>query len=244
MTTTDAARPPSAPKSLPARIIGVLTSPADTFRSVAAHPRWFGMLLLGTLVVAGLQFWLLSTEVGQTAMLEQQERQMESFGQPMSDQQYDEFERRLPLMRYFVAGFTVVIGPLITFIIAGLLYAVFNAGLGGDAKFKQVLSIVTHAGVVPMLGAIFATPLNYVRESMTSPTTVSVFFPMLEEGSLAARFLGLIDLFWVWWLVVLSIGLAVLYRRRTQSVLIGLMTMYIVIIAVIALVMRGMAGSV
>ena len=39
-----------APKSLVARFIGVLTSPRDTFMSVAAHPKWFGMLAVTTLI--------------------------------------------------------------------------------------------------------------------------------------------------------------------------------------------------
>ena len=49
-----------------------------------------------------------------------------------------------------------------------------------------------------------------------------------------ARFLGMIDLFLVWWVVVLAIGLAVLYKRRTGPVAFSLLGAYIGIAAVIA----------
>lgn len=243
MPTTEAAQTVSAPRSLPARLIGILTSPGDTFRNLAAHPRWFDMMLLITLVVAGLWFWFLSTEPGQMAMLDQQVRQMESWGQTVSDQQYEGIRQSLPMMRYFVAGSTLVFGPLMTLITAGLLFAIFNAGLGGDASFKQVFSVVTHAGVVMLLQALLVMPLNYVRESTTSAFNLAVFLPMLDESSLAARFLGMIDLFLVWWVIVLAIGLAVLYRRRTGPVVTGLLIAYVVIAGGIALIMRAVAGG-
>ena len=37
-----------------ARFIGIITSPKDTFASVVAHPKWFGMLALTTVLIAVL----------------------------------------------------------------------------------------------------------------------------------------------------------------------------------------------
>jgi hypothetical protein len=241
--TVDAAPEGSGSKSLPSRMIGVLISPGETFRGIVARPRWMDVMAVVTLVIAGLQFWLLSTDVGQQALLDQQVRQLESFGMTVTDQQYDGMQKGIASGGYLAAGMTLVFGPLMTLIISGILYAVFNAALGGDARFKQVLSVVTHAGVVPLLSALFATPLNYVRESMTSPTTLAVFLPMLEEGSFAGRLLGLVDLFLIWWVVVLSIGLAVLYRRRTGPIVVGLMSTYLGIVVLIALVMSAFGGG-
>ena len=242
MTTSADTADPIAPQSLPARMMGVLTSPGDTFRRLAAHPRWLGVLVVVTLVPAVLWFWFLTTDSGQTAFLDQQVRQMESFGQTVTDEAYEGLERSLSFIPYVVGGSTLVFGPILTLIAAGILFAVFNAGLGGDATFKQVFSIVAHAGVVPLVQAVFTIPLNLVRESMTSPTNLFVFFPMLEEGSAVARFLGMIDLFLIWWIVVLAIGLAVLYRRRTTPIVIGLMTTYVSIALVAALVMSAMSS--
>jgi hypothetical protein len=236
-------RPEAARKSLAARLIGVIFSPGDTFRSIVAHPAWLGAMLAVVLVIGGGNFVLLSTEVGQQALLDQQIRSSEAWGRTVTAEQQEGMERMLPTMRYITLGTTLVLAPVITFALAGLLLAVFNAGLGGDATYKQVLAVVTHAGAVSIISTLFTLPLNYAKESLSGATNLAVFAPFLDEGSLAARFLGMIDLFLVWWVVVLAIGLAVLYRRRTTPVALSLLGAYVGIAAVIAVVMRAFAGS-
>jgi hypothetical protein len=61
-------------------------------------------------------------------------------------------------------------------------------------------------------------PLDYVRQSLSSPTTLGAFVSFLDENSFAARFLGSIDIFYVWWLFVLAVGLGVLYKRKTGPI--------------------------
>lgn len=229
--------------NLASRLIGVIFSPQATFTRIVARPRWLGALVLLTLVTAGLTFAFLTTEVGQTAMLDQQVRQTEAFGGQVTEQQYTQMERMQPMMRYFVAGSQVVMIPVITMVLSGILLAVFNALLGGSASFRQTAAVVTHAGAVSLLQQLFIAPLNYARESMASATNLGVFVPFLDESSIVARFLGAIDLFLVWWLLVLAMGLAVLHRRRTAPIFWSFMGIYVVIALVIALVMRGASGG-
>jgi hypothetical protein len=103
--------------------------------------------------------------------------------------------------------------------------------------------VLTHAGAISALGALFITPLSYARESLSGATNLGVFLPFLDEGSLPARFLGMIDLFLIWWVVAVGIGLSVLYRRRTAPVVLSLLATYVAIAAIIAVVMRAFAGS-
>lgn len=226
-----------------ARLLGVLFSPQATFTRIVARPRWFGALLVVTLVTCGLTFALLSTESGQTALLDQQVRQSEAFGQTINEEQYAQMERMLPMMRYIVPGSQLVFMPIVTMVVVGILFAVFNALLGGSASFKQVAAVVTHSGAVTLLQQFFIAPLNYARESMSSATNLGVFVPFLDEGNLIARFLGTIDLFIVWWLLVLSIGLAVLYRRKTSPIFWSFMGIYVIIALVIAIAIRGASGG-
>lgn len=231
------------PRNLPSRIAGVIFSPAETFRSIVAFPRWLGVLTVVVLGSAALWFWFAGTDVGQQAMLDQQIRRTESMGGTVTDQQYEAFQRMMPMMKYFVVGSQVVAGPVMTLIIAGILFGVFNAGLGGDARFTQVFAVVAHSGVISLLQSLFTVPINYARESMASATNLMVLLPMLDEGSLAARFLGIIDLFILWWLLVLAIGIGVLYRRRTTPIFSALVGVYIAIAAVVAIAMRIAGGS-
>jgi len=53
----------------------------------------------------------------------------------------------------------------------------------------------------------------------------------------------MIDLFIIWWLIALAIGLGVLYKRRTAPIAVSLLGVYVFIVAIIAAVMRLSAGS-
>ncbi len=92
-----------------------------------------------------------------------------------------------------------------------------------------------------MLQTLFAMPLDYMRETLSSPTNLGVFAPFLDEASFLARLLGSIDLFQIWWLVTLSIGLGVLYKRRTGPIAMSLLTVYAVIILAIAAVRSALS---
>jgi hypothetical protein len=165
------------------------------------------------------------------------------FGGRVSDQQYQGMERMAPYMGYISMASIFVVAPMITLAISGILFGIFSAMSGGAARFKQVLAVVTHAGAVTALQQLFVAPLNYVRESMTSATNIGVLLPMLPEGAFLTRFLGTIDVFLVWWLMVLAIGFGVLYRRKTGPIAISFLAIYGVIGLIIAAVMSSFGGS-
>jgi Yip1 domain len=235
--------PTTAAKSFPARILGVIFTPRAAYADVAARPSWLGAMLVVLALTGGSTFAFLSTDIGKNAMLDQQRQTMESFGVKLSDQAMQRMEEGAPRARYFAMISQAVFLPVAALAIAGIALAVFNAILGGDARFRQVFAIVVFSGVILGLGAIFVLPLDYARETLSSPTTLSVFLPFLEENSFLARFLGSIDLVRVWWFVSLSIGLGVLYRRRTGPIAVTLLVVYAVIALVIAAIQSALSGA-
>jgi hypothetical protein len=226
-----------APKSLVARFIGIITSPRATYESVIAHPKWFGMLALCVCSLAVLIGGFLMTKVGQDAWLDAALNS--PFSGQVSDQQIQAMQRMAPYVGYGTVVYMLVLVPIVMVIISAILYAIFNAALGGNATFKQVFTVVIHAGPIGLLSQLFTVPLNYFRGTMTSATTVAVLLPMLPDKSFGARLLGMIDLFLVWQVVVLSMGLAVLYRRRTQPIATALLVIYAIIAVIVAFVRRG-----
>ena len=232
-SVASAAPPPRL--SLPARFVGVITSPKETFESIVAHPEWFGMMALVALALAALIGGFMFTTVGQNAWLEQASK-------GASDQQYESFLRISKYLGYGTVAYMIVAIPLLTVIVSGILLAAFNA-TGGDATFKQVLNVVTHAGAVGVLGQLFTVPVNYAREKMTSATNLTVLLPMIDEQSFLGRLLSMVDLFIIWWLIVLAIGLGVLYRRRTQPIAMTLFGLYAAIALAAAAVMSRLGGA-
>jgi hypothetical protein len=239
MTNPTEAGATHAPMSLLSRFIGVVTSPKATFEAVVAHPRWLFMLLLVTVIIALGVTLPMTTEAGRQAALENQVQQMENFGVTVSDEMYANMAKGMRFAAYQTFFSILIFGPIISVILAGILYGVFAVLMGGQATFKQLFAVYVHASVVSAVGQLFTGPLNYFRGSMSSATNLAVALPMIDEHSFLGRLLGMIDLFIVWWVVVLAIGLGVLYRRRTQPIAIGLFAVYAVIILAAAAVMSA-----
>jgi len=242
MTQTMTATPPAGSTSLAARIPGVLFAPRATYAQVAASPRWLGAFLMVFLVTSGAATAFVATEVGRTAVVDQQIAQAESWGAHLSQAQLDTFEQRSHSYVYFAPVFQLVGLTFSCLVIAGIAFAVFSALLGGDATFRQVFAVVAHSGVVLAALALFTTPLAYARESVSSATSLAVFVPFLDESSFVARMLGAIDLIYIWWMVSLAIGLGVLYRKRTAPIATSLLVIYASIGLIVAAIKTAMSG--
>jgi hypothetical protein len=227
-------------KGLLSRAFGVLTSPRETYADIAARPRVLGALVLTMLLAAGVLFIFMQTEVGQTAFVDQQ---VEALGRRANPQQIAGLERLAPYAGYVIAGSIVIFLPIMNAIMAGVALAVFNAMLGGNATFKQNFAVVTFSGFVPALSSLVVMPLNYIRETMSSATSLAVFLPMLDPQSFAGMITGSIDFFRIWWVINLAIGLGVLYKRKTGPIAWGLLVVYAVIALGYAAVRTAFSGA-
>lgn len=233
----------TASTGLMARAIGVIVSPRETYADIAAHPRVLGAFLLVLLVVVGASTAFLFTQVGKDALFDQQIRTMESFGVRINDQMYAGMEQGLQWAPYTGAVFSLLLFPLVWAIIAGIILGVFNAVMGGDATYKQVYAIVVHSGFLIALQQLFVVPLNYARQSMSSPTNLAVFFPFLDEASFFALLLGGIDLFFIWVIVNQAIGIGVLYKRPTAPIAMTMLGIYLSIVLTFAAVRTALSGA-
>lgn len=235
--------PPSPDNpSLLARLTGVVLRPRSTFAAVVTQPRWAGVLAVLTAASFAATAGFIATDVGQVALVDQWERTALAFGQTVDDARYAKMQE---LSRYgvpYAAAMTLARGPGAAVALAGVLYGAF-AARGLRARFVQVLAVVVHAGVILALRDVVAAPLNYLRESLSSPVTLVQFFGMLDEASPLARFGALVDVFMIWWIVVLGIGLAVLYRTRARVVAASLLAAYVGLAVLLAGTMAVLGGN-
>ena len=226
------------------RAFGIITSPRATFEAVARAPQWLGILGLTFLVAAGSTAIVLSTDVGQLALLDQWERTAAAFGRHVDDAEYAALAGASRNGALYAVVSSLVSGPVLVLVLSGVLFAAFRAAAPGAVAFRQVLAVVAHAGVILALRQLIAAPVVYASETLTSPVTMGLFFRMLSEASPFARFFGIIDLFVVWWALVLAIGMSVLYRRparRLAGVFVGA---YVTLAVVLTAVMAATGGTV
>jgi hypothetical protein len=220
--------------STPARLAGIIFAPRTAYAEVARRPRWFVPLLLVCVIVAGVNFAFLSTRVGQTAYFNQSMDVLQSFGVTVTDAMYDRMEAQLQYAPYTTAAAQAVTFPIFSVILSGIFFAVFVAVLGAEGTFAQVFAVVVHSEMIVVVQQLFIVPLNYARHAMNSPTTLAAFVPMFDEHSYLVRLLGGLDLFAIWSMVNLSIGLGVLFKRRTGPIATTILVIYAVIVAIVA----------
>lgn len=177
------------------------------------------------------------TARGQQAWLDQQVQITEQFSkQPMPPDRYAGLEKVAPYVGYGTVGGVLVFAPIIFSIEAGILYVIFTFGTGGVASFKQVVHVVVLSSVIGVLGLCFNMIMQFATGtiSMTGPANLGVLFPMLADNTFLSRFLGFIDLFRVWQVMTISIGLGVLYKRKSTSIALVLFGIYAVIAGCVA----------
>jgi hypothetical protein len=226
-----------------ARLIGVLFSPKETFAAIVARPRWLAVMVVTLVMSSAAYYVILSSQDMQDAIVDQQVRAMESRGNVVSDQQIANIER---FIGYLPVGYAVgifVLGPLFGAAIAGIVTGIFTTLMGGNGTFKQVFAVMNHAGFIPAISALFIAGMLAVGAKPIGArppgANLGVFLPMLEDTSFLAVLLRSIDMFLLWWLVVLAIGLGVLYKRRTGPIATTFIGLYIVIALLIATFTSG-----
>jgi hypothetical protein len=226
-----------------ARLVGVLLSPRETFAAVAAKPRWLGVMLVTLAMSSAAYYLILSAPDMQDASVDQQVRTIESRGNTVSDEQLANMERFIGYLPVGYAVGIVVLGPLFGAAIAGIVTGIFSSLMGGNGTFKQVFAVMNHAGFIPAISGLFVAGMLLAGAKPVGVrppgANLGVFAPMLEETSFPAVFLRSIDMFLLWWMVTLAIGLGVLYRRRTGPIATTFIGLYVVIALLIAVFTSG-----
>lgn len=218
-------------------------SPAVTLREVAHDPRPAGMLAFVSVVTALSAAMFLATDVGKLAWLDEAMRQAQVFGLPVTDGQYAQLERMRDYAAYLVLVQDLVGIPLVILAVAGIVKGVFAVMSSTEATFKQTLGVMIASTVILTFRQLCVLPINYLRESMTSATNLAAFLPMLPPTGFLAGLLGAIDVFVVWWLLVLASGLAALYRRSARSIALTFFVLYGAVALGLALTLMFVGGA-
>ena len=215
------------------RFWGVVLRPRATFASLVHAPTWLTAWLAILIVWAMCGAALLFTDVGRQALVDERVRVVETFGGQVSDAEYSALQASPPWWVYVASGGRMLLMPLTTVAVAALLVAVARAA-GKTATLHQAMAIAVYASVPLLIGQVIATPLHYVRESLTSPLNLAAVLPLMDEGTVPARFFGTIDVFAVWWAGLLAVGLAALTGQRARHYAWRIAAVFLVFAAITA----------
>ena len=217
------------------RVTGVLLHPRATMAEVVRHPVFITTWIAVLLAVIACGGWLLSTDVGRQALVDERVRVTEAIGGRVDDAEYARLQASPPVSIYLTSGGRLLLTPPVTLLVAaGLMVLARMDRL--SVSYVTALAIAVHATVILALQQIVATPLHYVAESLTSPTNLAGILRVFDEGTVAARLFGAIDVFGLWWMWLLSLGLAAAAGRPARRYFWRLLAVYVGVAAVVAVV--------
>lgn len=230
--------------TLGARLFGTIRKPRATFQAVARNPQWLGLMAALAVASSLAGAAVFQTTTGRLALVDQWERAAIAFGQEIDDERYEQLHALSEQGSAYAVLRALLTGPALTMGVSALLFLVFRGGAGPDrTTFHQTLAMVTHTSIILTLRQVIAAPLIFARETTASATSVGSWFPGFDESSPVARFLGSLDLFVIWWVVVLAIGASVLYRRRPRTLAAAFVGAYVAVAAAMATTMAVLGGT-
>ena len=221
------------------RVTGVLLHPRATMAEVVRHPAFITTWAVVLLVVAVCAGLLLSTPIGEQLLVDERVRVTEAMGGRIDDDMYARLQNDPPVSIYLTSGGRLLLTPPVTIAVALGVMA-----LARPVTFVTALAIAVHATVVLALQQVIATPLHYAYESLTSRTNLAGLLGVFDEGSWPARLLGAIDIFGLWWIWLLSLGVAAATARPARRYVWTLLAVYIGIAAIVATVFAMLGNGV
>ena len=221
------------------RVTGVLWHPRSTMDEVVRHPVFITTWIVVLLTVAICGGLLLSTQIGRQALVDERVRVTEALGQRVDDAEYAQLQAAPPMSVYLTSGGRLLLTPPVTLLVAAGLMMMARVD-GAGVTFVTALAITVHASVVLALQQVIATPVHYAYESLTSPFNLAGLLRLFDEGTWPARLFGTIDVFGLWWMWLLSLGLGVAAGKQARHYLWRLVLVYVGIAAIVAAVFAVM----
>lgn len=238
--------PPSEtgePLSTTDAMAGVITSPAETFEAVADTPgKKYWVIPIIIVAIVGLvcsYLFMQDTELINKTMDKQKAKMMERFDknikegkmtQEDADKAAEHMNPKSATFKMFGYGGALIGTFLILFVLA-LVYFIILKIMKADVSFGSILNVVGLAMLITAIGNIIGVVLSILKGEPTS-AGLSLILSEDSVGEKMYTFLTKIDLFSIWFYIVVAIGLSKVSRTsfaNALGVVIGVFLVYAVV---------------
>lgn len=224
------------------RLLWVFTSPGKLMASLAEKPRILFALILSAVSVDALYLvhlplykdFLRATTIASSGYMES------LTGQTMTPEM---IEQGLPTA--IITGLiSTPFMSLIMLLLTTVIFLVIFKIMGGEGKFKAYLSVVGYAGVISSMYILLVMIIsNFTGSLHVDPTLTSLATLVSKDsaGVVLYNVLKNIDIFSIWYYIVMAIGLATVSKIKKQYVY--LVVCVVFLIGLIINVVMGVAAS-
>jgi hypothetical protein len=197
------------------KVLNVFFEPKKVFESLKIKPTWLVPFIIVALLGMGSFYFTFPYIMDQ-----QVERIMEN--ERIPEQQKDRIVEQLkekahpPLWQMALAP----AGSLVALVVvAAVLFFVFNVLLGGDSTFRRVFSVYCYSSLIAIPALIVKLPLIMTKRTIDIQTSLAVLLSPESKGSFVHSILSSFDIFTIWQVILVSLGLGLMYKYSTQKAL-------------------------
>jgi hypothetical protein len=209
--------------SVPARLLGVFVSPGETFADITRKPDFIAPLILGVIGAVAITETMLA-KIGMERIV-RTSIEHSSRASSMSPEQMDQAVRQGAAFGGVIAHIAGFLGtPIFLLFISGLGLLILNLVLGAQAKFKTTFSVAAYANLPTLIGALmaialilFGDPEHFNPENFI-PSNVGFFLNPLTTSKPLYAFASSLDIFTLWVLILLGLGLSEASLRKAKPV--------------------------
>ena len=225
MSTSISAPPapePAAPLSFVQRCAGVFFSPRETFAEIARQPDFIGPLVISIMASVAMTETML-TRIGMERII-RMSIERSSRASSMSPEQIEQAVNQGAKVGAVFAHLGGLLGPaVVLLIIAGLGLLILNGIFGAQVKFATVFAVTCYANLVGILGIamaiaviLFGDPEHFNPQDPT-PSNPGFFLNPVETSRSVMALAASFDIFALWFMALLGIGLSEATGRRVKA---------------------------
>ncbi|HEY1936730.1 MAG TPA: YIP1 family protein [Candidatus Angelobacter sp.] len=231
--TTESAAPGL---SEPQRLVNTFIAPRKTFEDLKRNASWWAPWLISA--VFALIFATVAVQKLDMGRFVQQQIDRSTRAQKRMEQLTPEqraqsiaLQTTITKVTFYMVPFFLLIGGLIT---AAILMAVFNFILGAEVPFQRAIAIAFYAALPGILGSILlivsvlvsADPSTIDIAGNPMPTSLG-FFMDPEGNKVLYGLASALDIFKIWWVILLGLGFSIASSNRKPSVGTALTTTFV-----------------
>lgn len=223
---------PSTPATPPLtqgqRIIYTFTSPSKTFQDIRRNNSWWLPFLL-TVLAGAILYAAITTKITWAQVYENNQQLAPQWAKDMQEKQAPEARAQAERIGPIIQEISWALSPIGLFLLdsigAGVLLMTINFGMGGRAKFFDVLAVELYAGLVSwvpkfLIGtvAIFAglAPESFNINNFAG-TNLGYYLSPTETPRPLYYLATALDPLVLWTLVLTSIGLAIVAGKKSSA---------------------------
>jgi|YelNatPaOPRAMG01_1025707.scaffolds.fasta_scaffold00220_22 hypothetical protein len=216
------------------KMIGIFTEPGKTFERISKFPLkivdWLLPAILLFTVISITQILINSNNALHSQIVDKQISKIQKnlqqavsegkLTQEQADQQINMIEERMtnygPL-QIIITIFAVFIGGFIVFfLISGVYYLFVKFLLKGNGTYQSVLVANGMTFYIAILGVIITTITSFALGNFLDSTSLASFLGS-DKSSIVGFIFSKLDVFSIWSYIVLSIGLAKLFKSDSTA---------------------------